>query len=311
MILCIGNPVYDMIQTPFIKTPERILSGCSINAAITLAYQGSRAMVVGNLGADYGEHCCQTLEKQAIDYLLNIEGATGGFNLVYQTITQRTLEIWQTANPITQFPELDEPCEMILLGPILGEISLEWVEEIKTRFPRVPIALDPQGFLRRGEGKATIHYRPDTIERLFSLCDIIKPNELEAEIITGIDPKREPARAMEALKAMAPETATVIITLSDCGAIASENSHDWYIQAYPANAIDSTGVGDSFIGSLLHARRCGLPFHQQLCRATAASSFVIEQVGPWFEFPPTSFEVRCLWLESKLQEKIPHELIKV
>ena len=50
MITAIGNPVYDYIKTQKIDTKERVLSGCSTNAALALAKMGSDVRLIGALG---------------------------------------------------------------------------------------------------------------------------------------------------------------------------------------------------------------------------------------------------------------------
>ncbi|MBP7459993.1 MAG: carbohydrate kinase family protein [Candidatus Delongbacteria bacterium] len=308
MLLSIGNPVFDLITTPFIRTESRILSGCSINAAIVYRKLGGSSMVVGNIGPDYQAICFEFLEKERIDYSLNVNGKSGGFNLFYHTITERDLTVWQQADPITHWPCLEQMPAFILAGPILNEISLDYIEQLKSRFPHATYVLDPQGFLRRSEQNRVVHYRPENYRQILTHFDIIKPNELEAEILTGIDPKRHPREAMKAMIELSPPESIVIITLSDKGAMAYEAGHYFYLPAYPANAIDSTGVGDAFAGSLLRARAMGKTMPEQLAMATAASSFVVEQVGPFFEFPSEAYQARVSAMLNRIQEEIPDEL---
>ena len=47
MICGIGNPVYDIIKTPFIQREGRVLSGCSTNACIVSAQLMTKAFLVG------------------------------------------------------------------------------------------------------------------------------------------------------------------------------------------------------------------------------------------------------------------------
>lgn len=306
MLVSIGNPVFDLIVTPFIRTEERILSGCSINAAIVYRKLGGSSMVVGNIGKDYQTLCFDFLEKEKINYSLNVKGQSGGFNLIYHTITERDLTIWQEADPIEHLPYLENEPEFILAGSILNEISLGYLEKLKQRFPKAIFTIDPQGFLRRSELKKVIHYLPENYLAILSYFSIIKPNELEAEIFTGIHPKKFPRACLEKMIELCPENATVIITLSDLGAMAYENGKYYYLPAYPAKAIDSTGVGDAFAGSLLVARLQGKPLSIQLAMATAASSFVVEQIGPHFDFPPAAFQARVDYMLNLIQEVIPH-----
>ena len=56
MITAIGNPVYDYIKTQKIDTQNRVLSGCSTNAALALTRLGETVRLIGAIGDDYKEH---------------------------------------------------------------------------------------------------------------------------------------------------------------------------------------------------------------------------------------------------------------
>ena len=61
MITAIGNPVYDYIRTPKVDTKERILSGCSTNAALALAKMGEEVRLIGAIGDDFKEQFIRDL----------------------------------------------------------------------------------------------------------------------------------------------------------------------------------------------------------------------------------------------------------
>ncbi|MHA2424719.1 MAG: hypothetical protein ACXAEF_08015, partial [Candidatus Thorarchaeota archaeon] len=66
-IVVIGNPIYNLITTPFIQTKERLLSGPAINITQTATKLGvDDIALIGSIGADYREQFPNDLEKLGI-----------------------------------------------------------------------------------------------------------------------------------------------------------------------------------------------------------------------------------------------------
>src|SRR5512147_2983570 len=67
-LVCIGNPVYDEIITPHIRTEGRVLSGCSTNACLAARKLGvSKVGFVGCIGRDRETDFRQSMDKYGID----------------------------------------------------------------------------------------------------------------------------------------------------------------------------------------------------------------------------------------------------
>ena len=67
MIYAFGNPVYDEIRTPHVKTDGRVLSGCSTNFALALARLGRKVTLVGSIGADRAPEFREAMDKEGIE----------------------------------------------------------------------------------------------------------------------------------------------------------------------------------------------------------------------------------------------------
>ncbi|MHC1628015.1 MAG: ribokinase, partial [Candidatus Nezhaarchaeales archaeon] len=62
-VIAVGNPVYDVVKTPFVESLGRVLSGCSVNAALTAKKLGMKKVaVVGCIGGDYKKHFINELK---------------------------------------------------------------------------------------------------------------------------------------------------------------------------------------------------------------------------------------------------------
>jgi len=102
-LVCIGNPVYDVIETPYVRTEGRVLSGCSVNAAITARKLGlSRVAIVGCVGEDYRGRLVRDLRRLGLDGLhLKTCAETGGFRLTYTSdLRDRVLDVIGVAGKI-------------------------------------------------------------------------------------------------------------------------------------------------------------------------------------------------------------------
>ena len=80
----IGNPVYDTIITPLVKTPGRVLSGCSTNACLAAKKLGVKKVgLVGCIGQDFAHRFRVDMERYGIEASIDATGKeTGGFHLV-------------------------------------------------------------------------------------------------------------------------------------------------------------------------------------------------------------------------------------
>lgn len=293
MILAIGNPVYDYIKTPRVDTEHRILSGCSTNAALALAKLGKEVKLVGSIGVDYLELFAADLKRFHIQSEVTLSKETGGFSLVYfDNFGNRTLDLLGRASNIADLPPtLYADSEAILIGPILGEISHDQIRDIRKNYGGL-FFCDPQGLLRTVDRAGRIHHEKiKGIEEVLGLFDIVKPNELEAQILTGIDCRQDPYKAARIIKSWGPKI--VIVTLAELGSLIYDGSQFINIPPYEIDLIDATGAGDTYMaGFTFEYLKTGGELFKSGCFASATSSIMIEQVGPDFVMTESLVRVR-------------------
>ncbi len=281
MMLAFGNPVYDSIKTPWVWTRDRVLSGCATNAGLAFAKLGGDACVVGRVGTDRLDHYHKALKCYRIGHHTETCRETGGFKLDYDHQGRRELDVLGQAEPISQIPDSISRAGIVFIGPVLQETPFELIREVRSRTDAMMV-LDPQGLLRRiGPGGRIEHFKPEGIENVCAGFDIVKPNELETEILTGVDPRQDLDRAADILVGWG--IPTVVITLAELGALIVAEGRRYRIDAWPTLAADSTGAGDTFAGGLMYARSRGMDWRAAGTMATAVASMMIEQCGPEFE----------------------------
>ena len=278
-IVGFGNPVYDYIQTPVITTGERVLSGCSTNGCLALTRLGHTTALVGRVGQDYYERFMADAQRYHIKAYIQICEQTGGFGLVYDARGDRTLDVLGVAAPIEQVPSVCADASAIIIGPILQETPAQLIEQIRARSD-APLFLDPQGLLRRVGPEGRIeHFCPPELAQIASLCHVIKANELEALVITGVDPRVNGAEAVRRLKSLGCDIA--IVTLAEAGSLIDDGKRQYVIPAYATEARDPTGAGDTYMAGFIYAYlRNPTDLYTAGCMGSSAASIWIEHTGP-------------------------------
>ncbi len=292
MIVGLGNPVYDYIKTPYISTQTRVLSGCSTNACLALTKLGEPAALVGRIGPDYESAFRADMDRFGIAYELLPTAETGGFGLVYDDTGDRTLEVLGIADPIDRFPERFREADVVFVGPILGETPPDLVTSI-VQATDAPLVLDPQGLMRRiRDGRIERYRNPDLIS-ILPLFDVVKPNEQEALILTGVNPRHDAEAAVRRLFDLMTDgerrpnhPPIAIVTIAEAGSIIYDGVRSFRIPAYRTTAKDPTGAGDTYAGGFMYQySRTPEDLYRVGCVASAVASVMVENTGP--EFPLT------------------------
>jgi ribokinase len=119
----------------------------------------------------------------------------------------------------------------------------------------------------------------DTSGMDLSLIDIITPNEIEAEILTGIRPK-DPSTAAEAARILhARGPPTVILKLGERGAYVSSGSQAMMLDAFKVDTIDTVAAGDCFNGGLAFALSNSMPVFEASRFACACGALSTTRYG--------------------------------
>jgi len=288
----IGNPVYDTIVTPWIKTDGRVLSGCSTNACLVAKKLGlDNVGLVGSTGPDFAERFLLEMKTFGIGTTpTSMKKQSGGFHLIYDDRGDRTLDVLGVGDRIEpkDIPSEYLDARSIIIGPVLGEVDLELVQFIRDRSKAI-LFLDPQGLVRIiGENRRVLHVcDKDEFRQIAELVDFLKPNEHESETITR---ERDPFRAIHEMRDMS--RAVPIVTLAERGSILIKDSRLYRIPPFPTKAIDSTGAGDVYAGAFVANFLNQRDVVEAAMFASAAASIMVEQVGPEFKISAEAVELR-------------------
>jgi ribokinase len=116
-------------------------------------------------------------------------------------------------------------------------------------------------------------------------ADYFIPNETEAELITGLPVQTIEQAAACAAALLGKGFRRVVITLGARGALLADSSGHVHIPPFPVTAVDTTGAGDAFIGSLAVFLAEGLPEKDAIARASLYAALSTTRVGTQKSFP--------------------------
>ncbi|MEM2058582.1 MAG: PfkB family carbohydrate kinase, partial [Thermoproteota archaeon] len=293
--VAVGNPVYDIIKTPFIESLGRVLSGCSVNAALTMSRLGMKGIaIIGCIGHDYEEQYLKEMEKKSVTPIIVKKSRdTTGFKLTYLDFSgNRKLKVLGVSDGIASgdLPQDLLSTPVAIIGPVIGEVGPDVPAAFKRRGAKV--FLDPQGLLRRVKKGVVEHYsNPEALE---ACCEshVVKPNELEAKLLSGVD---EPLKA--AIKIHRASGAVTALTLAEKGSIIVNNNEAIIVPAYPTYLVDPTGAGDVYLGSLVYYLHMGLSLKDAAAYASARASIKVENLAGHFSLRTHEVERRASWIK--------------
>lgn len=116
-------------------------------------------------------------------------------------------------------------------------------------------------------------------EDLLAAVDILVPNEVETEALTGV-PVKNIADAKKAAAVLHDRGCpTVIITMGDRGALVSAKGRSHHLPAFQVSPVDSVAAGDAFCGALAAALVEGRNLQTAVRLAAAAGALCTTRRG--------------------------------
>lgn len=252
-----------------------IRGGKGANQAVAAARLGARVVMLGCVGDDtFGEQLRAGLAAEGIDVapVRVARGVASGVALI--TVDQQgrnTIVVASGANMQLTVADVDTVEDAIGASQVLMlqlEVPLDVVVHAAqfARSKGVTVVLDP----------APARPLPPT---LYQYVSVIHPNELEAQILTGVPvPDKRGARlAAERLLQMGCSAA--IIKLGARGAFVATASSTESVPGIPVDAVDTTAAGDAFAGALAVALAEGRTLSEAARFANVVAALKVTRLG--------------------------------
>lgn len=256
--------------------------GKGANQAVMAAKLGGDVTMVTKLGQDFfGENTFKNFEAWGIDtqhVLFTDQAFSGVAPIAVDPNGNNAIIIVTGANDLLTEEEIEAARPDIAAAQIMVcqlEIPLE------TTLAALRVA--------REEGVTTVFNpapaRSTLPEELYQLSDIFCPNETETELLTGLPVGTLEEAAAAARVLLERGAGTVILTLGERGSLLVTADEAVHVPATPVKAVDTTGAGDAFVGSLVYFLAEGRPLRQAIERANAIAAVSVMKAGTQVSFP--------------------------
>jgi ribokinase len=293
-ICMVGSSNTDLIaRVPRLPVPGETLHGSSFqtgfggkgaNQAVMAARLGAQVSVVTKLGRDtFGENTLVNYREQGIDtrYVLFDEQAASGVALIAvdENTGQNSIVIVPGANN-SLTPQDVRSARTAIAAAQLVICQIE-----------IPLDATLEAFrVAKEVGTVKTIFNPapasDFPDELLALTDILIPNEIEAGMLVGrtVENDEQAVEAARELQRRGPQT--VVVTMGSRGALVVEGKREpEFIAAQRVQAVDSTGAGDSFVGSFAYLLGAGRTMVDAARRASAIATRSVLKPGTQLSFP--------------------------
>ncbi|MCR5782101.1 MAG: ribokinase [Clostridia bacterium] len=264
-------------ETLYCDKYEVHVGGKGLNQALAFGNAGARVLAAGRVGAD-GDYLTDYLSSHGVDisFVDRGEGYTGHTIIEVDPEGQNQMILFGGANrEITpgycdRIIEANRDADLIMMQ--YETSCVEYMIE-KAHKAGIRTAVNPSPYV-------------DAVRELpYDKVDIIIANESEGMDITG---EREPFSVAAALHRL--NRGKVVLTLGAGGSIYTDGDTTVKVPAFRADAVDTTGAGDTFTGYCLYHLLSGDSPENALRIASAASAIEVTRPGA-AEMIPTSEEV--------------------
>jgi ribokinase len=267
----IPRPGETIIGSAFHTVP----GGKGANQAVAAARLGARVSMVGRVGRDaFGATLLENLAGDGIDAAFvtrDAEWPTGVALIAVDGEGQNSIVVASGANMRLSPVDVDraEPAiakaDVVVMQLEIPQAAVTRCSEIAHRH-NVPVVLNP----------APARALPAA---LFSLVDVLVPNESEAALLTGMCVDDQAGAEAAARALLDTGVGTVILTLGDRGALLAQATGTTRVPAFRVEPVDTTAAGDALVGALAVALAEGRPLVEAVRWGNAAGALATTQLG--------------------------------
>jgi ribokinase len=261
----------------FIMTP----GGKGANQAVAAAKLGAEVYLVAKLGDDiFAEQSLKNFEKEGVhtEYVIRTREAPSGVALITVDHSgDNVIVVAPGANQRLSPEDVGRArAAIVSSGAVVAqlEVPLETVE-FAARLAHssgVPFILDPAPARKLSPG-------------LLAMVDVLKPNETEAQILTGVEVTNENSARIAAQELLECGVKAVIITMGAKGFLLATSERAEFVPAVKVKAVDATAAGDAFTGSLAVGLAQGKTLRDAALFANHVAALSVMKMGAQSSMP--------------------------
>lgn len=283
-----------VVRTPRLPAPAETITGHEFftapggkgaNQAVAAARLNTPTKMVGRVGGDaFGQELRQNLADAGVDVssvLTNREVSSGVAVIAVDDNAQNNIIIVPGANGRVGQDDLNR-LEANLRGAKVLLLQLE-----------VPLEAVIAAARLAHERGITVVFDPAPAQalpaELYSLIDIITPNEVEAAQLVDVTIKSREDAAQAAEKLLTLGVKAVIIKMGATGVFyAAHGGPNGFLPAFKVKAVDTVAAGDAFNGGLAAALVAGQPLPAAIRWGAAAGALSATKMGAQPSMPSRS-----------------------
>jgi ribokinase len=292
-IVVVGSFVMDFI----FETPRRPLKGESIigksfsmapggkgaNQAMQAALLGAEVYMVGRLGDDiFGDQIHASLTGAGVncDHVKRDPAGTGCSGIILDETGDNSIVMVPRANTNCR-PDDAAAAEEIIKNADMLLLQLEIPMRVNERAVKIarkhgiPVIMDPAPACALED----FYYKNVTI---------MKPNETEAQILSGIDVTDAESAEAAAREIAGRGVQTVIVTLGGGGALLLNDNKAEHFPAVKVEVVDTTAAGDAFTGGFAVFLAEGKPMAEAIRLANYVAALSATRLGAQPSLPSRS-----------------------
>lgn len=284
-VVVIGSYNTDLtIKTVRIPRPgETIIGGVfseggggkGANQAVAAVRAGADVSFIARVGNDVlGKEGIQRLSNERIKthYIYSdSDCATGVAFIVVDERGENSIVVASGANAKLSSLDMEKAKEEISSG---GVVLVQLESPLDTIYTAIKHA-------HKNGSKVILNPAPaqPLDQQLLQLIDVITPNKVEAEMLTGIKVTDDESLCAITRKFFEFGIQNVLITLGSKGVFIGVPNLMELIPAYKVRSIDSTGAGDVFSGSLAAFLSEGMSIESAARMANASATISVTRMG--------------------------------
>lgn len=259
--------------------------GKGANQAVMAAKLGGRVVMISKLGRDvFGDNTLENFKSLGVDteYLYFSDNAFSGVApIAVDPEGNNSIIIVTGANDLLTEGEIENARAAIGASDIMI-CQLEIPLEITLAAMRIAKQEGVKVILNPAPARESL---PD---ELYRLSDIFCPNESETELLTGLPVKTVQQAEAAAASILQRGAKTVILTLGERGSLLVTEDVVEHVEVQPVQALDTTGAGDAFVGSLAFFIAQGKTLIEAISRSNHIAAVSVQASGTQTSFPAAS-----------------------
>lgn len=255
--------------------------GKGANQAVAVAQAGTPVSLIGAVGEDaFGEQLMRFLRDRRVGVTRIVtvaDAPTGTALIVLDAEGQNSIIVVPGANNVWTPERMEVPLTAGDVALAQLEIPIEsverWLSSAKTAGATTVLNAAPA---REGA------------DRLLGVVDVLVVNELELSFLLSeeVEPSASVTEVVDAASALRTRAdQTVVVTLGHRGAVAVGPQGVLVADGRSVDAVDTTGAGDCFVGTLSAQIVVGLDLGRTLKLANTAASICVQRMGAGTSMP--------------------------